>query len=75
MPEGGELPIRAPMPGLIVDVRVEVGEIVDAGQTLIILESMKMENELKAPRAGMVHAINAHPGDNVEQNKTLVTIT
>ena len=75
VPQGGEIAIRAPMPGLIVDVAVEVGQEVKAGQTLVILESMKMENELKAPRDGKVHALNVKPGQNVEQNKTLVTIT
>jgi biotin carboxyl carrier protein len=75
VPQGGEIAIRAPMPGLIVDVPVEVGQDVKAGQTLVILESMKMENELKAPRDGKVHALNVKAGQNVEQNKTLVSIT
>lgn len=75
VPKGGEITIRAPMPGLIVDVAVEVGQDVKAGQTLVILESMKMENELKAPRDGKVHAVHVKAGQNVEQNKTLVSIT
>lgn len=71
---GGELSIRSPMPGLIVRVAVEEGEAVSKGDTLIILESMKMENELKSPRDGTVHRINVAPGESVEQNKVLVTI-
>ena len=71
---GGEVSIRAPMPGLIVRVPVSEGEPVSKGQTVIILESMKMENELKSPRDGTVHHIHAKAGDNVEQNKVLVTI-
>ena len=71
---GGEVSIRAPMPGLIVRVPVSEGEPVSKGQTVIILESMKMENELKSPRDGTVHHIHTKAGENVEQNKVLVTI-
>lgn len=72
---GAEAMIRAPMPGLIVRVPVEVGQEVAKGETIVILESMKMENELKSPRAGTVHRVNVAPGDSVEQNKVLVSIT
>ncbi len=75
VPAGGELSIRAPMPGLIVDVPVTPGQEVRAGQTLVILESMKMQNELKIPRDGRVHQIHVKPGDSVEHNKILITIT
>ncbi len=71
---GGEVSIRAPMSGLIVRVPVTEGEPVTKGQTVVILESMKMENELKSPRDGTVHHIHAKAGDNVEHNKVLVTI-
>jgi len=71
---GGEVSVRAPMPGLIVRVPVSEGEPVSKGQTVAILESMKMENELKSPRDGTVHHIHARAGENVEQNKVLVTI-
>ncbi|MCZ7538335.1 MAG: biotin/lipoyl-binding protein [Anaerolineae bacterium] len=71
---GGEVPVRAPMPGLIVRVPVSEGEPVSKGQTVAILESMKMENELKSPRDGTVHHIHTRAGENVEQNKVLVTI-
>jgi len=55
-------------------VPVSEGEPVSKGQTVIILESMKMENELKSPRDGTVHHIHTKAGENVEQNKVLVTI-
>ncbi len=75
VPDDVEIVIRAPMPGLIIAVPVEPGQVVEAGQTLVILESMKMENELKAPRAGQVHQVSVKPGDSVEHNKRLVTVT
>ncbi|HLA44275.1 MAG TPA: biotin/lipoyl-containing protein, partial [Aggregatilineales bacterium] len=71
----GEVVIASPMPGLIVDVTVEIGQEVQKGQTVVILESMKMENELKAPRNGTVIRIDVKKGDSVEQSKTLVTIS
>jgi len=70
----GEVAVRAPMPGLIVDVPVEVGQEVEAGEKVVILESMKMENELKTSRAGRVERINVEKGDSVEQNEALVVI-
>lgn len=67
--------VTAPMPGLIVDVLVEEGQHVEAGQTVVILESMKMQNELKSALAGTIDKVNVATGDNVEQNKVLVAIT
>lgn len=66
--------IRSPMPGLILDVRVEEGEPVEQGQTVVILESMKMENELRAGRDGMVTRVHVGKGDSVEKNQELVAI-
>ncbi len=74
VPDSGELLIKAPMPGLVVEVSVEVGQEVEACQKVVILESMKMENELKSPRDGTVHRVNVGPGDSVEQNQVLVVI-
>ncbi len=74
LPETGEVIIRAPMPGLVVDVPVQVGQQVAKGENLIILESMKMENELKAPRDGRIERINVNAKDSVEQNQTLLVI-
>lgn len=70
-----EVQIKAPMPGLVVTIKVTPGQEVEAGQTIVILESMKMQNELKTPRAGVVNQINVAAGEAVEQNKVMVTIT
>ena len=70
----GEVVIRSPMPGGIVAVPVEEGQEVSKGQTVVVLESMKMENELKAPRDGTIAHVHVAPGDSVEQNKALITI-
>ncbi len=70
----GEISIKSPMPGLVVAIPVAEGQEVKGGQTVIILESMKMQNELKAPRDGIVSRINAQAGQSVEQGKLLVTI-
>jgi biotin carboxyl carrier protein len=73
--DSGEISIRAPMPGLIVAVPVTEGQAIKAGETVVILESMKMQNELKAPRDGIVQRIGVEPGQSVEQRKILITIT
>jgi len=72
--EEGEYTLAAPMPGLVVAVPVEVGQEVEKGDNLIILESMKMQNELKAPRDGTVSRIRVGPGDSVDQNQALLTL-
>ncbi len=66
--------VQAPMPGLIVDVPVELGSEVAKGQTVIILESMKMQNELKSPIDGFVRGIHARAGQAVDKNDLLVEI-
>src|SRR5260370_11607936 len=71
----GELSIRSPMPGLIVAVKVTEGQIIEKGDAVCVLESMKMENEIKAPRAGTVGRVYIAAGDRVEQNKVMITIT
>ncbi len=73
-PETGEINITAPMPGRIVAVLVEEGQEVKEGDKLVILESMKMENELKSPRAATVARVNVKPEDSVEQNQVLVVL-
>lgn len=70
----GEVTVKSPMPGLIIAVSVEVGQEVEKGQTLIILESMKMENELKSPRAGVVLKTETEAGASVEKGQKLVTV-
>ncbi|MBI4506556.1 MAG: biotin attachment protein [Chloroflexi bacterium] len=71
---GGETPVKAPMPGLVVSVAVSPGDEVAAHQRLLILEAMKMENELRAPRAGRVRAVHVGPGEKVEQGRLLVVL-
>jgi biotin carboxyl carrier protein len=73
--EGGEYHLKAPMPGLIVAVMVEDGMKIEKGQVLIVLESMKMQNELKSPRAGTITRIKVKPGERVEQKATLLSVT
>jgi biotin carboxyl carrier protein len=73
--DSGEFNLKSPMPGLIVSVAVEQGQQVEKGAVLVILESMKMQNELKAPRAGTVARIKVKAGETVEQKQSLVTIS
>ncbi len=70
----GEFSVKAPMPGLVTIVSVEVGQVVEQGQRLVVLEAMKMENELRAPRGGTVKALNVQPGQTVEQNRALIVL-
>ena len=75
MIEEGEFNMAAPMPGMVVAVPVEEGQKVQKGDDLIILESMKMQNELKAPRDGTISRIRVGAGDSVDQNQVLLTLT
>jgi len=67
--------VKAPMPGMILRVLVKEGAEVVQGQGLVVVEAMKMENELKAPRAGLVAKVLAAPGDRVEKGTELVELT
>jgi biotin carboxyl carrier protein len=64
--------IRAPMPGLIVDLRVKVGDKVQPGDALLILEAMKMENMIKALAESTVKSVKVTKGDSVEKNQVLI---
>lgn len=64
--------LKAPMPGLIVDIKVKVGDTVKKGDTILILEAMKMENVLKAAGEGTVKAIKISPKQNVEKNQVMI---
>jgi biotin carboxyl carrier protein len=70
----GDATVRAPMPGLVTQVLVAVGDEVRRGQTVIVLEAMKMENDLAAPRAGVVKVVAAARGQAVNQNDSLVVV-
>jgi biotin carboxyl carrier protein len=72
--ETGEFHLRAPMPGLVVAIPVAEGQEVKRGQVILILESMKMQNELKAPRDGTIGRIRVKPGETVEQKQTLLSV-
>lgn len=70
----GSVKINAPMPGKIVDVKVRVGDAVKKGQTVLVLEAMKMENDIVAPEDGTVASINAAVGSAVEAGETIATL-
>ena len=72
---GGEHHLKAPMPGLVVATPVAEGQVVAQGELLVILESMKMQNELKAPRDGMVSRIRVQPGDSIEHNQVIMVLS
>jgi biotin carboxyl carrier protein len=69
-----EYHLRAPMPGLVVSVPVREGLPVNKGDVLLVLESMKMQNELRSPRAGLVARLRVKPGDRVEQKETMMSV-
>ncbi|NOZ73174.1 MAG: acetyl-CoA carboxylase biotin carboxyl carrier protein subunit [Chloroflexi bacterium] len=70
----GEVTVKAPIPGVVVRVLVSEGEKVELNQPVLILEAMKMENELRAPRAGSVKAINVQAGEQVDQGAPLLIL-
>jgi biotin carboxyl carrier protein len=70
----GELSIVAPMPGRVIRVLVAAGDDVEARQAVVVVEAMKMENELRAPRAGRVKEISVSPGTSVEAGRVLAVI-
>jgi biotin carboxyl carrier protein len=73
LPEG-ELAITAPIPGLVVKVLVGEGDAIEENQPLVLLEAMKMENELRSMRSGVVKSIVVAPGQRVEQNAVLLVL-
>jgi biotin carboxyl carrier protein len=70
----GPAPIKAPMPGLIVRVNVKVGDTVEAGQGVVVMEAMKMENELRATSGGIVKSVQVVAGATVEKGALLVAL-
>ncbi len=71
---GGKSGVKSPLPGVILDIKVNVGDTVKKGQTIIILEAMKMENNINADKDGTVTAISVNKGDSVLEGSILVTI-
>jgi pyruvate carboxylase subunit B len=70
----GPAPLKAPMPGMIVRVSVQAGDVVVPGQSLVVMEAMKMENELRATVAATVTAVLAQPGTAVEKGALLLEL-
>lgn len=73
-PPSGNGLVRAPMPGVVLRVLLQAGDQVSAGDTVLIIEAMKMENEIKAPIAGTIQKIMVDEGDSVNTNDELFLI-
>jgi biotin carboxyl carrier protein len=70
----GMAEITAPMPGKVVKVQIEAGATVEKGSGIVVVEAMKMQNEMKSPRAGVVVSINVKPGDTVNAGDVLAVV-
>jgi biotin carboxyl carrier protein len=70
----GKIQIEAPMPGLIVEVKVKVGDSLKNGETVAVLEAMKLENDVVATADGVVASVNVAKGDNVSAGAVIVTL-
>ena len=73
-PSTGKSGVKSPLPGVILDIKVNVGDTVKKGQTIIILEAMKMENNINADKDGKITAINVSKGESVLEGNDLVII-
>lgn len=71
---GSATPLKSPLPGVILDVRVKEGDAVKEGQTLMILEAMKMENNVDSNKSGVVKSIMKRTGDSIMEGDVLLTI-
>jgi len=67
--------IRAPMPGLIVDLKVKEGDKINAGQTVCVMEAMKMENNITAQHSATIHKVHVKPKQEVENGALLIELT
>lgn len=70
----GDKPVYAPMPGTILSIQVEMGQRIKKGDLILVLEAMKMENEIMATEDGIVHRLLVKTGDSVATNDILVTL-
>ena len=70
----GSVNVTAPMPGNINDIKVSVGQQVKKGDTMVVLEAMKMENDIPAPADGVVASINVNKGDSVDSGAVIATL-
>ena len=70
--QAGNISVTAPMPGKILSIKVKEGDSVHSGDVLLVLEAMKMENDIVAPKDGTVVSINAKVGDSVESAQVLI---
>ena len=73
-PAAGGASIKAPLPGVILDIKVKVGDAVSKGQTVAILEAMKMENNINADREGTVVSINVDKGQSIAEGTDIITL-
>lgn len=73
-PATGKSGVKSPLPGVILDIKVNVGDVVKKGQTILILEAMKMENNINADKDGTITAINVSKGDSVLEGTDLIII-
>jgi biotin carboxyl carrier protein len=72
---GAEFVLKSPMPGLVIAIPVEENQPVEKGQVLVVLESMKMQNELRAPHAGVVTRLRVKEGESVQQKQILLNLS
>ena len=73
-PAAGGASIKAPLPGVILDIKVKVGDAVSKGQTVAVLEAMKMENNINADREGTVVSINVEKGQSIAEGTDIITL-
>ena len=73
-PVGAGSPIKAPLPGTVTDIKVQVGQQVSVGDVVLVLEAMKMQNNIEAEYAGTITSITVKPGDTVMEGSVLLTI-
>jgi len=73
-PAGAGSPVKAPLPGTVIDIKVQQGQQVNVGDVVLVLEAMKMQNNIEAEYAGTVTSITVKPGDTVMEGAVLLTI-